>query len=78
MSSSKSQRSQAGEFGPAEMVYQVSQNRQIVSCVQFLTIRQKYLSKSTSKDTCVQALEKLGADRIVQGFNVLEDLSLYR
>merc|ERR1712203_1337546 len=36
---------QAGEFGPAEMVF--------------------------------QALEKLGADRIVQGFNVLEDASLY-
>ena len=36
MSASKSQRSQAGEFGPAEMVYQVSKTDKLYFAANFL------------------------------------------
>ena len=51
MSASKSQRPQAGEFGPAEMVYQVSKTDKLYPTSNFLQsfFRQKDLSKNISK-----------------------------
>ena len=55
-----------------------SSGRSIIGQLGSVSFTQGFHCQCKFKRVSAQALEKLGADRIVQGFNVLEDPSLYR
>ena len=52
MAASKSQRSQAGEFGPAEMVYQVSKTDKLYLTSNFLQSDIKIFLKVLKRNLC--------------------------